>query len=211
MKRFVKVNSEITGESREKSSSKRGFSSKERPLSWGNSVTPLHISSISEATPSVSDLPDQSFDDCGNSRLARGAVFGIGAWLLLTKSILKNHLVNNIPAGNTSPSKKHFGCAVEFFQDHYTTASLTLHLNPPKNIYYNTFLAISIPKRPIFVKILLVYWLERMENGLDISENGQKLEFGKNKEPGPVWQCRFGLLMALPCQRSPVIQKVWKN
>jgi hypothetical protein len=97
------------------------------------------------------------FDYRGNPRLPHGVVFGTGISSFLTTSILKNYLVNNVPAGDTSPPKKHFGYAVEFFQDHYTTASLTFHLNPPKNSFYSTFQAISIPKRKIFVKISVIY------------------------------------------------------
>jgi hypothetical protein len=67
------------------------------------------------------------FNDRGNPRLARGVALGRGILSVLTESILKNHLVNNFSAGNASPSKKHFGCTIEFFQDHYTATSQTLH------------------------------------------------------------------------------------
>ena len=137
-------------------------------------MTPLHISSISEVTPSVPDLPNQLFDYRGNSLLARGVVFGIGISSFLTEPILKNNLVNNIPADDTSPPKKHFGCAVEFFQHHYTTASLTFHLNPPKNFNFKTISSNSHTKVPYFRKICVIYWVRRPGNGLDICGKARK-------------------------------------
>jgi hypothetical protein len=45
----------------------------------------------------------------------------------ISRSILPDHLVYNLPAKDTSPSPKMFMGAVEFLIDHFTLASITLH------------------------------------------------------------------------------------
>jgi hypothetical protein len=56
---------------------------------------------------------------------------GKGILSLFFKSILKYHLVNDLSAEDASPSEKFFTYTVEFFVDHDSTTTMTLHNRPP--------------------------------------------------------------------------------
>jgi hypothetical protein len=43
-------------------------------------------------------------------------------------TVLQNHLINNLPAQDTSPSYKVLMGSVEPFIDHHTATTMTLHL-----------------------------------------------------------------------------------
>jgi hypothetical protein len=43
-------------------------------------------------------------------------------------TVLQNHLINNFPAQDTSPSHKVLMGSVESFIDHHTTTAMTFHL-----------------------------------------------------------------------------------
>jgi hypothetical protein len=57
--------------------------------------------------------------------------FRRGILSFLFESILHDHLINDLAAENASPSEKFFTNAVEFFEDHGSTTTMTLHIRPP--------------------------------------------------------------------------------
>jgi hypothetical protein len=45
----------------------------------------------------------------------------------LFETVFQNHLINDLPAVDTSPSEKMFMGTIEFLEDHDSTASGTFH------------------------------------------------------------------------------------
>jgi hypothetical protein len=62
---------------------------------------------------------------------------GISSSLL--KSILKDHLVNDLSAKNASPSEKFFTDTIEFFENHASSTTMTLHNKPPIVEFHSIF------------------------------------------------------------------------
>jgi len=58
-------------------------------------------------------------------------VFGKGTLRFLFEPILQDDLVNDLAAKNASPSEKFLADAIEFFEDHCSSASIALHHGPP--------------------------------------------------------------------------------
>jgi hypothetical protein len=58
-------------------------------------------------------------------------VFGKGILRFLFEPILQNDLVNDLAAKNAPPPEKFLTNAIEFFEDHCSTAPITLHHGPP--------------------------------------------------------------------------------
>jgi hypothetical protein len=50
---------------------------------------------------------------------------------LLIESILQDHLVNDLSTKDASPSEKLFTNTIEFFEDHGSATTMTLHKKPP--------------------------------------------------------------------------------
>jgi hypothetical protein len=53
--------------------------------------------------------------------------FGKGTLPFLFEAIFQDNLINDFTAENASPSEKLFTNSVEFFKNHFSTASITLH------------------------------------------------------------------------------------
>jgi hypothetical protein len=69
------------------------------------------------------------------------ASFPFSASTLLSESVLQDHRVNDISAGNASPSKKIFNPTVKILISHKTTASIAFHGDPPYVFISSTILA----------------------------------------------------------------------
>jgi len=57
--------------------------------------------------------------------------FGKGILPFLFESILHDYLINDLSTENASPSEKFFTNTIEFFEDHCSTTTITLHIRPP--------------------------------------------------------------------------------
>ncbi len=57
--------------------------------------------------------------------------FWKGILTFLLDSIFHDHFINDLAAKNAPPAEKLFANAVEFFKNHFSAASMALHLKPP--------------------------------------------------------------------------------
>jgi hypothetical protein len=92
------------------------------------------------------------------------SVFWKGTLAFLPESVLHDHLINDLATENAPPSEKLFANTVEFFENHCSATSVTLHNRPPF-LEFAKVKAIFVPKLKFAYEInkLAIFREWRME------------------------------------------------